>query len=230
MKIVTIIPARSGSKSIPKKNVQLLDGKPLLAYSIEYSLKSKIVGSTIVSTDSEEIANLAASFGADVPFLRPSLLSGDTSVDYEFMRHALDYFETRGENFDIYILLRPTSPLRPSGLIEEAVEILKNNIYATSVRCVANIKEHPYRAWKEKEDGSIIGFVNNQVEPYNIPRQKLPSLFFQTGDIEVIRRDTLISGSVSGDCVFPLVIKHDDMIDIDSQSDFDRAEKSNADR
>ena len=230
MKIITIIPARGGSKSLPKKNILLLKGKPLLCHSIDYSLKSQLVTSTVVSTDMEEIANIAKDSGASVPFLRPEEFARDDTRDYPVVRHALDFFESQGEIFDFYILLRPTSPLRPPGLIEKAFEIFKNNIDASSVRSMARIKEHPYRAWKQDKDGSVSGFIERELEPYNIPRQELPELFFQTGDIEVIRRETIISGSISGDSVYPLFIEHEDMIDIDSKSDLDRAEKSNANR
>ncbi len=230
MKLVVIIPARGGSKSLPKKNILLLKGEPLLCHSVDYSLKSKLVTMTIVSTDSQEIADIAKNCGASVPFIRPDEFAQDDTRDYPVIRHALDFFEAQGQIFDMYILLRPTSPMRPSGLIEKAIEILENNTSATSVRSMARIKEHPYRAWKQHNDGSVSSFIDNEVEPYNIPRQELPKLYFQTGDIEVIRRETIINGSISGECVYPLIIKHEDMIDIDSRSDFNRAEKLNADR
>ena len=228
MKIITIIPARGGSKTLPKKNILLLKGKPLLCHSIDYSLKSRLVTSTVVSTDMEEIANIAKDSGASVPFLRPEEFARDDTRDYPVVRHALDFFESQGEIFDFYILLRPTSPLRPPGLIEKAFEIFKNNNEASSVRSMARIKEHPYRAWKQDKDGSVSGFIETEIEPYNIPRQELPELFFQTGDIEVIRRETIINGSISGESVYPLIINHEDMIDIDNKSDLERAEKSNA--
>ena len=230
MKIITIIPARGGSKSLPKKNILSLNGKPLLCYSVDYSLRSQLVTSTVVSTDSQEIADIAKSSGASVPFLRPGEHARDDTRDYPVIRHALDFFEGQGQIFDLYVLLRPTSPLRPSGLIEKALEILEDNVDATSVRSMARIKEHPYRVWRQNDDKSVCGFIETEVEPYNIPRQELPELLFQTGDIEVIRRETIINGSISGQYVYPLIIDHEDMIDIDSQSDFDRAEKSNADR
>jgi len=230
MKIITIIPARGGSKSLPKKNILSLNGKPLLCYSVEYSLRSQLVTSTVVSTDSQEIADIAQSSGASVPFIRPDEYARDDTRDYPVIRHALDFFEGQGQIFDLYILLRPTSPLRPSGLIEKALEILEDNMDATSVRSMASIKEHPYRVWRQNDDMSVCGFIESELEPYNIPRQELPELLFQTGDIEVIRRETIINGSISGEYVYPLIIDHEDMIDIDSQSDFDRAERSNAGR
>lgn len=223
MKIITVIPARGGSKSIPKKNIQLLNNKPLLSYSIEYSLRSKIVKKTIVSTDSEEISNVALKSGADVPFLRPAQLANDSSRDYEFMRHALDFFENKNEIYDFFVLLRPTSPLRPDGLIEKAMEIFTTNLNASSVRSVAKVKEHPYRTWMKDSSGAIKSIFKEIEEPYNLPRQELPNIFFQTGDIEVVSRDTLLKGSISGSNVYPLIINHQDMIDIDNWEDFTKA-------
>jgi N-acylneuraminate cytidylyltransferase len=225
LKIVTIIPARGGSKSLPKKNIRLLDNKPLLCYSIDYSKKSSLVTKTIVTTDSQEIADIAKSCGAEVPFLRPSEYAQDDTRDYPFMKHALDYFESIGEVYDIYILLRPTSPIRPEGLIEKAIEIFENNFSASSVRSIAKIKEHPYRAWEINIDGSMQGLVKSVEESYNIPRQELPEIYFQTGDIEAIRRETILKGSISGDNIYPLIINHDEMVDIDEVSDFMKAEE-----
>ncbi len=224
-RIITIIPARGGSKSLPKKNIRLLKDKPLLCYSIDYSKNSDIVDKTIVTTDSQEIADIAKSCGADVPFLRPSEYAQDDTRDYPFMRHALDYFESKGEVYDIYILLRPTSPIRPKGLIEKAIKIFEDNPTATSVRSIAKIKEHPYRAWVMNDDGNMEGFVKGIEESYNIPRQELPEVYFQTGDIEAVSRQTILNGSTSGDNVYPLIIKHDEMVDIDEVSDFKKAEE-----
>jgi N-acylneuraminate cytidylyltransferase len=96
---------------------------------------------------------------------------------------------------------------------------------ASSVRSVAKIKEHPYRSWRMGKSGSIVGLIEGIDEPFNIPRQELPEIFFQTGDIEAVRRETLLSGSVSGGNVYPLIMDHNEMIDIDSKSDFINAEK-----
>jgi N-acylneuraminate cytidylyltransferase len=224
LKIVTIIPARGGSKSLPKKNILPLNNKPLLCYSIDYSKNNSIVNRTIVTTDSQEIADIAKDCGADIPFLRPSKYAQDDTRDYPFMRHALDYFESIGEVYDIYILLRPTSPIRPIGLIEKAIKIFEDNPSATSVRSIAKIKEHPYRAWEINQDGSMEGFVKGIDESYNIPRQELPEVYFQTGDLEAMRRETILDGSISGNNVYPLTINHDEMVDIDEVSDFKKAE------
>lgn len=224
LKVAVIIPARSGSKSLPKKNILPLNGKPLLCYSISYGLASKIVDKVVVSTDSLEFAQIAKDCCAEVPFIRPAEISQDSTRDYPFMRHAMDYFESIGEVYDVYILLRPTSPLRPKGLIEKAIDIMTQYPTASSVRTVAKIKEHPYRAWNIKEDGSMSGFVADVEESYNIPRQELPEVYFQTGDLEAVRRETLFNGSVSGDNIYPLVIDYEDMVDIDHKDDLSKAE------
>tara|TARA_Y100000590_G_scaffold466645_1_gene642739 strand:+ start:1949 stop:2665 length:717 start_codon:yes stop_codon:yes gene_type:complete len=228
--IYTVIPARGGSKSIPRKNIKLLNGHPLIKYSIDYSKQSSLVSRTIVSTDDKEIAGIAKELGAEVPFMRPRILSGDLVTDYPVMLHALEELERIfSEKIDIIILLRPTSPLRPQNLIEQGIELLQKNPRASSVRAVTLAKEHPYRQWNKQKEGYIEGYSNeisDKLEPYNIPRQQLPETFFQTGDIEIIRRETLIQGSVSGERVLPLIIDSDGVYDIDSQRDFELAERN----
>lgn len=225
VKVLVVIPARGGSKSLPNKNILPLHGKPLLCYSVAYALGSKSVDKVVVSTDSELIASIAKECGAETPFLRPNEYSQDNTRDYPVMKHALEFFDGIDEIYDIYVLLRPTSPIRPSGLIERAIKILENNPSASSVRSVAKIKEHPYRAWCIESDGSMRGCVDGVEEPYNIPRQELPDIYFQTGDVEAIRRVTLLNGSVSGGGVYPLIIEHGEMVDIDHINDFKNAEE-----
>ncbi|WP_130470849.1 cytidylyltransferase domain-containing protein [Candidatus Magnetaquicoccus inordinatus] len=225
MNIYTVIPARGGSKSIPMKNIRPLHGKPLLHYSIHYSLSCPLVKQTIVSTDSPQIAEIAQQEGAQVPFLRPAHLAEDLTQDFPVFQHALHELEKiYQEQIDLLVLLRPTSPLRPPGLIEQAVALLQQHPQATSVRSVAPTKEHPYRQWQE--DGPFIRGVEEQVwEPYNLPRQLLPTRYFQTGDLEMVRRETLLAGSISGARVLPLIIAHEQMVDIDHESDLQNAER-----
>ena len=128
MKTVCIIPARSGSKSVLKKNIELLAGYPLLAYSIIAARLSSKIQQTIVSTDSQEFADIARSYGADVPFLRPKEISRDDSLDIEYVRHALDWFQTHHGNQPEYIvILAPPTPLRDPVLIDAAIEKLIRN-------------------------------------------------------------------------------------------------------
>lgn len=225
MKIYTVIPARAGSRGIPKKNIKLLQGKPLLQYSIEYSLKCPLISRTIVSTESEEVALLAKQASAEVPFLRPAELAQDHVPDYPVMRHALEALEKfYKEQIDWIVLLRPTSPFRPPHLIEEAVLLVQKYPEATAVRAVAESKEHPFRQWQT--DGSyIVGYEKSGNEPYNLPRQQLPKMFFQTGDIELVKRQTLLDGSVSGSRVLPIFIRREDILDLDTLLDWDKAER-----
>ncbi|MBF0185531.1 MAG: acylneuraminate cytidylyltransferase family protein [Magnetococcales bacterium] len=225
MNLVTVIPARGGSKSIPLKNIRLLHGRPLIDYSIRYSLACSLVQHTVVSTDCEQIAAIARHSGAEVPFLRPAEHAQDLTPDFPVFRHALLALEEfYQEKIDLLLLLRPTSPLRPPGLIERAVALLQAHPEASSVRSVAVAKEHPYRQWQT--DGPYMRAAEERVfEPYNLPRQLLPLRYFQTGDLEMMRRQTLLDGSISGPRVLPLRIDHEEMVDIDHESDLQRAER-----
>ena len=224
MNIYTVIPARGGSKSIPLKNIRLLRGKPLIHYSIRYGLSCPLVKRTIVSTDSEEIAQIAKEQGAEVPFLRPSAYAQDDTPDFPVFQHALQELERiYQETVDFLVLLRPTSPLRPPGLIQQAMALMEHYPESSSVRSVAIAKEHPYRQW-QKEGNFIRGVEKMVREPYNLPRQQLPITYFQTGDLELVRRQTILSGSISGPNVLPLLIDHEQMVDIDHERDFISAE------
>lgn len=225
MNIYTVIPARGGSKSIPKKNIQLLGGKPLIQYSIEYSLKCPLIAHTVVSTDSEEIADVARSCCAEVPFIRPIELAQDDTPDYPVFRHALHTLEDLyNEQIDLIVLLRPTSPLRPPGLIERGVTLLQRFPEANSVRSVTPCKQHPFRQWKINGE-YMVGYEMEVFEAYNLPRQQLSSVYFQTGDLEIIRRQTLLDGSISGERILPLIIEPEEMVDIDNESDWHKAEE-----
>ena len=224
MNICSIIPARGASKSIPKKNIKPLGGKPLIQYSIEYSLKCSLVTHTVVSTDSQEIAQIAKNCGAEVPFLRPAEFACDDTQDYPVFEHALKALEELyKEKIDILLLLRPTSPMRPKGLIEKGTELIKRFPEATSVRSVARASQHPFRQWKIVGD-YMTGYEDKVFESYNIPRQKLPAVYFQTGDLEIIRRQTILDGSISGERVLPLVINPQEIVDIDNCSDWQEAQ------
>ena len=122
-KTIAIIPARSGSKGVPDKNIKLLAAKPLMAYSIMAARLARNIDRVIVSTDSEKYADIAREYGAEVPFLRPNSISTDTSSDYQFIRHALDWLvENEGTQPEYLVHLRPTTPLREVCYIDLAVE------------------------------------------------------------------------------------------------------------
>ena len=218
MKILVVIPARSGSKGVPNKNIRVIHGKPLLAHSIDYAKRSCLVDDIVVSTDSEDYAVIAQRYGAKVPFIRPKNLAEDDTQDYPVMLHALLESERIYKKiYDVLILLRPTSPVRQEGLIEKGIKLL-NDSNADSIRAVTPVSEHAHRQWI-LENGFIRGLFDSQIkESYNLPRQELPKLVFQTGDIEIVRRNTLVElGSVSGEKVMPLFVN--DYYDIDSERD-----------
>ena len=221
--VLVVIPARSKSVGIKNKNILKLNGLPLLAYSIKYAKKSKLVDEIIVSSDSKKYLEIAKKYGVEVPFLRSKKLSRDYVKDYPVIKEALVKSEKiYKKKYDYVVLLRPTSPFREKGLIEKSFKLLKKHPKATSVRSVKKIDNHPYRSWSLKNN-FIYGFVKNQHEPYNIPRQKLPPIMFQTGDIELIKKNTLLKGSISGKKVIPLVVKK--YFDIDNFIDLKRFKK-----
>lgn len=151
--------------------------------------------------------------------------SEDNVRDFPVAYHALISVEKiSNESYDYLVLLRPTSPFRPKNLIERSIKILNENPDATSIRAVTQSSEHPYRQWL-KDDKFITGLYS-QEEEYNWPRQELPQMYFQTGDIEVIRRETILSGSISGDRVMAVLINKEEYLDIDNESDWKRAENN----
>jgi len=228
MFIAAVIPARGGNKSLPKKNIRELASKPLIQYSIEYAQNCDLIDYTFVSSDCPETISIAKSLGVEVPFARPAEYAEDDTRDYPFMRHALDALEQHlGHEIDYFALLRPTSPLRPEGLIEKAFAMMEEDVDATSVRTVAETDQHPYRQFTVQSKYLCSPFEGQiyEHEPYNVPRQLLPNFYYQTGDLELVRGSTLLSGSVSGQRIRGLIIDKKDVIDIDEIEDFDRAKR-----
>lgn len=225
--VLAIIPARGGSKSIPEKNIRSLAGHPLLEYSIAAGLQSKYVSRTLVSTDSERIAEIAAGCGAEVPFLRPPSLALDHTPDFPVIKHVLDRLSA-DENYhpDIVVQLRPTSPIRPLNCVDLAVETLLEHADADSVRGVVPSGQNPYKMWRTGEHGEMIPLLENEFkEPYNMPRQKLPQTYWQTGHIDAIRVSTVIEKeSLTGDRIYPVFIDPAYTVDIDTLNDWAWAE------
>lgn len=208
--VLAIIPARGGSKRIPDKNIKLMVGKPLLSYAIENAKESKYIDRVIVSTDSEKIKEVALSLGAEVPFLRPSEIAGDKSTDLEAFTHVLSWLE-ENENFkpEIIIQLRPTSPLRTTAQVDEALEMLVNNPDADSVRTVTRPEQHPYKMFRKNEKGFLepLFMVEENKEAFNMQEQSLPECFKHIGYIDCMWRKTIMEkGKMSGDNILPFYI------------------------
>ncbi|MEW6566799.1 MAG: acylneuraminate cytidylyltransferase [Chloroflexota bacterium] len=223
---LAVIPARGGSKSIPRKNIRPFAGHPLMAYSIAAGLQARLVSRVIVSTDDEEIADLARRYGAEVPFLRPAALAQDDTPDLPVFEHALHELAAAGYAPEVIVQLRPTSPLRPRDCIDQAVEILLAHPEADSVRGVVPSGQNPYKMWRIGDDGRMRPLLRNDFdEPYNLPRQALPQTYWQTGHIDVIRTTTILDKhSMSGEVILPLVLDARYTVDIDNPRDWERAE------
>jgi N-acylneuraminate cytidylyltransferase len=226
VEILALIPARGGSKGIPRKNIKELGGHPLIAYSISAGLNSKLVTRTIVSTDDEEIAHQAKEYGAEVPFLRPEAIARDDTRDLPVFLQALSWLqEHEGYQPEVVVHLRPTSPFRPTSLVDQAVQILLDNPLADSVRGVVPSKQNPYKMWHIREDGSLAPVLDTEfTEPYNMPRQELPPTFWQTGHIDVIRTRTIQDGSMSGKMIYAYQIDPLFAVDLDGPLDWGQAE------
>lgn len=227
--VLAIIPARGGSKGIPRKNIREFAGYPLIAYSIEAGRAAESVTRVIVSTDDAEIAAIARKYGAEVPFLRPEELAQDRSLDLPVFEHALQWLAEH-ENYhpDAVVQLRPTSPVRPPALVDDAVRLLLAHPEADSVRGVVPAGQNPHKMWRIDP---ITGQMHNLLdvegvpEPYNAPRQVLPQIYWQTGHVDAIRpRAILEQGSMSGGVILPLLIDPRYTVDIDNLWDWARYE------
>jgi CMP-N,N'-diacetyllegionaminic acid synthase len=224
---ISLIPARGGSKGIPRKNLAPLAGKPLIAYSIEDSLNCSLVKRTIVSTDDPEIAKIAREYGAEVPFIRPTELAQDDTPDFPVFYHALNWL-IENEEFcpDLIVQLRPTTPLRPPGMIAKALQMMMDDEEADSARSVREPSGSPYKMWK-REGCYLKPFIQLEgVESYNLPRQKLPEVFFHDGLLDVIRASTILEKkSVTGDKILPITTESSfGVVDIDNPIDLVIAE------
>jgi len=225
--VLAIIPARGGSKGIPRKNIKNFASHPLVAWSIAAAKQSNLVTRVIVSTDDEEIAAVSRLHGAEVPFLRPADLATDLAVDFPLFEHALGWLEeNEGYVPELVIQLRPTSPIRPRTMVDQAVQLLLDHPEADSVRGVVPSGQNPYKMWRIEGDRmQPLLKVDGIAEPYNAPRQQLPPTFWQTGHIDVIRTDTILGKrSLSGDVILPLLVDPSFTVDIDSPRDWMRAE------
>lgn len=189
-KFAAIIPARSGSKSIKDKNLALLGGYPLIAYSIALAKMTEGIDKVIVSTDSKEYAEIAQKYGAEVPFLRPKQLSQDSSTDYDFMSHAVKWFD---ENSiiapDFWIHLRPTTPLRDPNIVKKAMSLIANRKDATALRSGHLSPESPFKWLRKNKEGFLTSLSGNDtnLDKYNGPRQDFPNVLIPNGYVDIVR-------------------------------------------
>lgn len=222
--IVAVIPARSGSKGVVDKNIMLLAGHPLIAYTIAAARLAKNIDRVIVSTDLEKYAQIAREYGAEVPFLRPPEISGDNSTDYEWVKHALDWMQDKEGFIPNYLVhLRPTTPLREVDVIDNAIRYMMKNANATALRSAHKTHLTPYKMFKLKGEYmrpflSYEGFK----EFYNLPRQIFEEAYIPNGYVDVLRPCVFMNtGLLHGDRI--KLWETEEIPDIDTISDFNYA-------
>jgi CMP-N,N'-diacetyllegionaminic acid synthase len=232
--VVAFIPARQGSKRVPGKNVRLLNGHPMLAYTIAAALESGVFDSVIVSTDSVAIAEVARHYGAEVPFLRPSVFAGDKSPDIEWLEHAMQELEDRDRRWDAFSLLRPTSPFRTAETIRRAWTRFTAQQGVDSLRAVEKCTQHPGKMWVIRGERllPLLPFgaqaSPNQTEQpwHSMPYQALPVVYAQNASLEIAwSRVVLERKTIAGDVVVPFITEGYEGFDINDPVDWMVAER-----
>jgi len=223
MKILGIIPARGGSKGVPGKNIKLLNGKPLLAYTAKSALTAKGLTKVVLSTDDTKIADIGRSLGLEVPFLRPADLAQDSSPTLPVIQHALDFYEKLGEKFDAVCLLEATSPFRYKGLIDDSISRFQS-LDADALVSVLPIPATYNPHWSFEPDSS--GYLHIATgETTIIPRrQELPKAFHRDGAIYLTKSNIIKEGSLYGRTLAFLENNSKCYVNIDTQQDWDEAE------
>lgn len=223
LNIVSIIPARSGSKGVPGKNLRPLGRAPLIAWSIMCSKQSTRINQTIVSTNSQEYAEVAKYWGADVPFLRPNNISQDNSTDLDFVLHALDFFKNKNKIPDLLIHLRPTTPFRDPSIINNAIEFaIENHEKITALRSVHEMSESAYKSFEISEKGNLVTSFSKKeaVDSSNMNRQTFPVTYTANGYVDILVPNYILeTGTLHGDNVKPFVTSS--VLEVDSEADFE---------
>jgi len=198
MRIIGVIPARGGSKSIPRKNIAPLLGKPLVAYTIEAALASRLLTDVVVSTEDEEIAKVCSGLGAQVPFIRPAELATDTALSLPVIQHAVREMEARRDKlYDIVVMLQPTTPLRQALDIDAGIQLLMDTC-ADSVISVVDVGgHHPFRMKRVVGDGRLINFIDQGFEDLR-PRQQLPPVYIRSGALYIAKRYVIMEQNTFG--------------------------------
>ncbi len=218
-----LIPARGGSKGVPRKNLSALLGKPLISYTIEAAKGSTCLGRVILSTDDKEIAALGRKYGIDVPFMRPARLAEDDTPMIAVITHCLGEMKAKGYRPDYVVLLQPTSPLRSSAHIDAAIERMR----ASSADTVVAVEQVPHRYTPGslmclRPEGNIVSYIKDKMI---LRRQDKPRFYARNGPaILIVRREILEDGKLYGERVYPFEMDRTASVDIDEPVDFVLAE------
>ena len=219
MSIIGLIPARGGSKGVPRKNIIDFHGKPLISHTINSAKESNFIDRIIVSTDDTEIANIASSFGAEIPFLRPSKISKDSTSMISVLNHFILWIEENHDNIECIVLLQPTSPFRKGFHIDESISIFRES-KATSVVSVVEVPHqfNPYSVMQISSDKSIKPYLKENKKFSR--RQDKPKFFARNGPAILICRPEIIKkNELYGDNCFPYFMSIEHSLDIDSNYD-----------
>jgi len=226
--VLAIVPARGGSKGVPRKNLRLVGGHPLIAWSIAAGFAASRVDRVLVTTDDPEIRDTARAYGAETPFLRPAELAQDDTTDLPVFEHALAWLaEHEGYEPSLVVHLRPTSPLRLTADIDRAVVLIDDGGgEADSVRGVCKPFQNPFKMWRIGESGFLEPLIPLDLpEPYNQPHQRLPAVYWQAGYIDVTRARTIQElRSMTGRRIRPLHLSKDSWVDIDTEANLEFAD------
>lgn len=223
--ILALIPARAGSKGVKGKNIKPLAGHPLIAFSIAAARRCKNIDRVIVSTNSRQYADIATKYGAEVPFLRPEEISQDRSTDYDFVKHALDWFSENESRLPRLIVhLRPTTPLRQIKYIEEAIEIMKKDADSTALRSVHKMSESAYKMFEiENKFLKRVSTGSFELDRANDPRQGFNDTYFPNGYVDVLKTSFILGNKkIHGNRVFGYVTPFG--AEVDGPEDFEYLE------
>jgi len=224
---IALIPARSGSERVPGKNMRLLAGHPLIAYAIAAAQRSGVFARVVVSTDSEGIAAIATRYGADAPFLRPPELATSTSPDIEWIVHTLEQLP---ERYDLFAIVRPTSPFRGPDAIQRALRQLLATPEADSIRAVEPVRQHPGKMWTIAEDGRtmvpLLDQSHLEVPWHSTQFQALPRVYAQNAALEIVwTRVVAETRTHAGRVVAPFLTEGFEGFNVDYEDDWVRAEQ-----
>lgn len=225
--IVALIPARAGSKRVNAKNIRLLNGHPLIAYTISAAIESNLFSAVVVSTDSDTISEISKYYGAEVPFLRPPEFAGDLSPDIDWIEYTLEELEARGRQFDCFSILRPTSPFRQARTIRRAWEQFRRDGQVDSLRAVEKCKQHPGKMWVLKGDQMDPLLPDGPSNPpwHSTPYQALPEVYSQNASLEIAWCRVVREGrTISGKRVIPFLTEGFEGLDINDMKDWWYAE------
>ena len=225
--IVALIPARAGSKRVPDKNIRPLAGHPVMAYSIAAAIDSGIFTDIFISTDSEQYADIARYYGADVPFMRPVELAGDVSPDIEWIEYTLKRLEEEGRSYDCFSILRPTSPFRQSDTIQRAWKVFVAEDGVDSLRAVERCQQHPGKMWVVRGNRMMPLLPLSPAEqPWHSSQyQSLPEVYVQNASLEIAwTRVVLNERTIAGNVVMPFFTKEYEGFDVNNPYDWNLAE------